>query len=81
MSVPVPGEPPRCLHEMPTKGRVVVACPENEAAAIKGARGEGCDYFLSPWVEGQVFWIDIDAALSAFTGGTEDEQEPTGGER
>ncbi len=69
MSVPVPGEPKR-LREMPTKGRVVVACPDNEAAAIKGARGQGCDYFLSPWLAaGQVFCIDIDAGLNAITGG------------
>jgi hypothetical protein len=64
------GRAPRRLPEMPTKGRVVVACVDNEYAAIKGARGEGCDYFLSPWVEaGQVFWVDIDAALNAITGG------------
>ncbi len=81
MSAPVPGEPKR-LREMPTKGRVVVACTDSEAAAIKGARNEGCDYFLSPWPErGQVFCIDIDAALrpppfdALFQGGDHDRAE------
>ncbi len=63
------GRSPRRLPEMPTKGRVVVASPDNEAAAIKGARKQGCDYFLSPWVEDQVFWLDIDAAMTAFERG------------
>ncbi len=69
MSVPVPGEPRR-LYDMPTKGCVVVAHTSSAAAAIKGARENGCDYYLSPWPEaGQVFWIDIDAGLNAMTGG------------
>jgi hypothetical protein len=60
------------VHDLPRSGRVVLAHPDDAAAAEREAEREGCDWMPVRWLPqgDHVYVLDVDAAgLFAGVGG------------
>lgn len=58
---------PERLDTIPDTGRAILAAPDSEDLARRGAEQEGCDYLLTPYMPtGVLYVIDIDAVWSGL---------------
>jgi hypothetical protein len=56
---------PKRLDDMPDTGRVLIAHPDREQQAIKAAREQLCDYFLSNIVPtGEAYVLNCDQTFA-----------------